>query len=111
MSLSDGVQINRDVQLDITGGLTIGDRVLISEGAVIQTHDHGLDPRATPRPKPKWIAADVWIGQRAIVLPGCRRIGEGAIIGAGAVVTRDVAAGTIVAGNPARVISSQRAVA
>ena len=49
------------------------------------------------------IGHDVWIGRAAIVLPG-RRIGNGAIVGAGAVVTKDVAPYTIVAGNPARVI-------
>ena len=49
------------------------------------------------------IGPDAWIGRAAIVLPG-RGIGTGAIVGAGAVVTRDVAPYTIVAGNPARVI-------
>ena len=49
------------------------------------------------------IGHDVWIGHGAIVLPG-RSIGAGAVIAAGAIVTRDVAAYTIVAGNPARVI-------
>jgi len=44
-----------------------------------------------------------WIGQNVVILPGVT-IGEGAIIGAGSVVTRDVPANTIVAGNPARVI-------
>lgn len=45
---------------------------------------------------------DVWIGHCAIILPGCTHIGRGAIIGAGAIVTQDVAPYTIVAGNPAR---------
>jgi hypothetical protein len=49
------------------------------------------------------IGHDVWIGHGAIVLPGCA-IGDGAIVAAGAVVTKDVAAYTIVAGNPARPI-------
>ena len=46
-------------------------------------------------------ASDVWIGGGAIILPGVT-IGDGAVIGAGSVVTRDVAAGQTVAGNPAR---------
>jgi acetyltransferase-like isoleucine patch superfamily enzyme len=50
-----------------------------------------------------------WIGQRAIILPG-RRIGRGAVVAAGAVVTRDVAPLEIVAGNPARVIGSRETV-
>jgi phosphonate metabolism protein (transferase hexapeptide repeat family) len=49
------------------------------------------------------IGHDVWIGHGAIILPG-RRIGTGAVVAAGAIVTKDVAACTIVAGNPARTI-------
>jgi maltose O-acetyltransferase len=49
------------------------------------------------------IEDDVWIGARAILLPGIR-IGRGAIIGAGAVITKDVESFAIVAGNPARLI-------
>ncbi len=45
---------------------------------------------------------DVWIGHNATILDGCKRIGRGAIIGAGAIVTRDVEPYTVVAGNPAR---------
>lgn len=53
---------------------------------------------------PQVIEDDVWIGHHALILPGCRRIGRGAIIGAGAVVTRDVPRYAVVAGNPARVL-------
>lgn len=50
------------------------------------------------------IGNDVWIGANVTILPGCDQIGDGAVIGAGSVVTRPVPAFTIVAGNPARVI-------
>ncbi len=50
------------------------------------------------------IEDDVWLGGRAIITPGCRRIGLGAVVGAGAIVTRDVPDFAVVAGNPARVI-------
>lgn len=53
---------------------------------------------------PLTVEKDVWIGSRAIVLPGCARIGTGAIIGAGAVVTKDVPDWAIVGGNPATVM-------
>lgn len=53
---------------------------------------------------PQVIEDDVWIGHHAIILPGCRRIGRGSVIGAGAIVTRDVPRYAVVAGNPARVI-------
>lgn len=51
------------------------------------------------------IEDDVWIGHNAIILPGCKRVGRGAIIGAGAIVTRDVERYSVVAGNPARRLS------
>src|SRR3546814_7103607 len=51
---------------------------------------------------PLIIEDDVWIGHNALILPGCKFIGRGAVIGAGAVVTRNVERYTIVAGNPAR---------
>jgi acetyltransferase-like isoleucine patch superfamily enzyme len=50
------------------------------------------------------IEHDAWIGENAIVTPGCRRIGIGAVVGAGSVVTRDVEDFAIVAGNPAKLI-------
>lgn len=104
LRIGDGVQINRDVHLDTTGGLVIGDGTLISEGVVIYTHDHGHNPRSVPQPMVKTIGTGVWIGLRAVILPQCRLVGDGAVIGAGAVVTRDVPPGAIVAGNPARII-------
>jgi len=54
--------------------------------------------------KPTIVGHDVWIGKNAIILPNCKKIGNGAIIGAGAVVTHDVEPYSIVAGNPARLI-------
>ncbi len=50
------------------------------------------------------IGYDVWIGARVIVLPGCKNIDKGVIIGAGAVVTKDIPDYAAVGGNPARVI-------
>ena len=57
---------------------------------------------------PLHIACDVWIGTRAIILPGCKRIGAHSIIGAGAVVTKDVPDYAIVGGNPARVLKMRK---
>ena len=54
--------------------------------------------------RPLIVADDAWIGARALILPGCARIGRGAVVAAGAVVTRDVPDYAVVAGNPARVI-------
>ncbi len=90
--------------------ISIGDRVWVGANAVIcDTDFHPLDPetrRTRPlegKTAPVEIADDVFIGMNALVLKGVR-IGERAVVGAGSVVRRDVAAGAIVAGNPARVI-------
>ena len=109
--LKDSVQINRDVHLDMTGGLTIGAGTVVSQEVLVLTHDHGHDPRHAPVGHAKKIGDNVWIGARAIILPACRNIGDGAVIGAGAVVTADVPAGAIVAGNPARVIDGAQVAA
>lgn len=62
------------------------------------------DPLPAIEDNPLVVGHDVWIGDHAIVLPGCRTIGDGAVVGAGAVVTRDVPPFTVVGGNPARII-------
>lgn len=53
---------------------------------------------------PLKIGADAWIGGHAVILPGCKEIGRGAVVAAGAVVTKDVPAYAVVGGNPAKVI-------
>ncbi len=50
------------------------------------------------------IAAGSWIGANALILPGCRRVGVGAVVGAGSVVTKDVPDFAVVVGNPAKVV-------
>ncbi len=87
--------------------VTIGDEVLIATNVQILTATHPLDA-ARRRAwweygKPISIADGVWIGGGALILPGVS-IGENAVVGAGAVVTRDVEANTVVVGNPARVV-------
>lgn len=108
--LKDGVVIGRACIVDFSGGIVIGERSVLSEYCYIETHDHGLDPHASPVASALTIGTDVWIGMRAIVLPQVHSIGDGSIIGAGAVVTRDVPPGVIVAGNPARVVKELKSV-
>ncbi len=83
----------------------IGARTQIGPNVQILTPDHPRESAARAQGlewgKPITIGADVWIGGGAILLPGVS-VGDGALIGAGAVVTRDVPPGASVAGNPAR---------
>ncbi len=100
--------INREVLLDGRSGLAIGDNVSISEGVALITLGH--DPQSASfenRGAPVTVADRVFIGMRAMILPGVT-LGEGCCVGAGAVVTRDVAPFTIVAGVPARPIGERR---
>jgi maltose O-acetyltransferase len=103
--LGDEVFLNFNcVILDIVA-VIIGDRTQIGPAVQIYAADHPRDA-ATRRTglefgRPVRIGCDVWIGGGAIILPGVS-IGDGAVIGAGSVVTRDVAADQIVTGNPAR---------
>lgn len=82
----------------------IGANAVISEGAFICTASHDIRSEAFELvTKPVEIGDSAWIAARAIVLPG-RKVGEGAVVAAGAVVARDVEPDNVVAGNPARVI-------
>ena len=87
------------------GGITIGDDVFIGPKVNLITINHDVNPenRSATYGRPIVIEDKVWIGINATVLPGVR-IGYGAIIGAGSVVTKDVPPMTIMAGNPARII-------
>ena len=66
--------------------------------------DIPMGDQGKPKKIPLFIDDDVWIGARVIVLPGCRHIGKGVIIGAGSVVTKNVPDYAIIGGNPAKVI-------
>jgi maltose O-acetyltransferase len=94
------------VVLDVAS-VRIGDYVLLGPGVQIYTATHPLnaaDRRAgLELAQPIEIEADAWIGGGAILCPGVR-IGTRSVIGAGSVVTRDIPAGVIAAGNPCRVI-------
>ena len=95
------------VVLDVVT-VTIGDDTQIGPAVQILTADHPREPaqRRTGLElgRPVIIGRNVWIGAAALILPGVT-IGDDAIVGAGAVVTRAVAAGATVVGNPARRIS------
>lgn len=107
--LGHHVFINFDFTVLDEALVTIGNNVFIGPGVSIYTACHPLDPdeRRDGREwaEPVTVGNDVWIGGGATLLPGVT-IGDGAVIAARAVVTKDVPPRTVVAGNPARPIKS-----
>ncbi len=107
LRLGNNTHINRDCLLDARGGITVGSRVSISHRVVIMTGSHDYNTENFSFVRKTVIIDDyVWIGVGAIVLGGVR-IGEGAVVCAGAVVTKDVPPYTVVAGIPAKVIGTR----
>jgi len=89
--------------------ISIGDRSIVGENVLLCTGSHDIyaaDFRLVT--KPIAVGRCVWIATGATILPGVR-IGDGAVVGAMAVVSRDVPAGAVVIGNPARVVRNGRA--
>ena len=111
-----GVKIGNSVGLGknfraLNRTLTIGDELIMGEDVLFLGGAHENYSLDIPMGKqmciertPLQLDGDVWIGARAIILPGCKRIGHGVIIGAGAVVTKDIPDYAVVGGNPARII-------
>ena len=112
VELGQRCSVNAGAVLYGTGGLRIGDWVRIAANSVIVASAHHFDDPRSPIAGQGYAATgiviedDVWIGAGACVLDGVR-IGRGAVVGAGAVVTRDVAPYTIVGGVPAKPIGSR----
>jgi maltose O-acetyltransferase len=106
ISLGAGVFLNFNcVILDVVA-VSIGDKTQIGPAVQILAADHPRDPAGRAAGlefgRPIRIGRNVWIGGGAIILPGVS-IGDDALIGAGSVVTRDIPAGAVAFGNPARV--------
>ena len=118
LKIAPHVILARSVDLDITGGLSIGEKTSISEGAKVLTHAHDsqykfmvesddihkFDVNKGCTETPLEIGDHVWVGTRSLIMPGVKKIGRFATIGAGAVVEHEVPPYAIVKGNPAKVI-------
>lgn len=111
--LGDSVAIGEGAHITAMSRIVIGDGVLLGKYVTITDNAHGEVSPASLRMRPNvrplcskgevTIGRNVWIGDKATILPGVT-VGEGAIVGAGAVVTKDVPPFAVVAGNPARLI-------
>ncbi len=107
LRIGDSSWIDDGVKLYTADDIVIGSNAVISEGAFICTATHDITSEAFElKTAPVKIGDMAWIASRAILLPGVT-IGEGAVVGAGAVVTKDVEPWTVVGGNPAKVISKR----
>jgi acetyltransferase-like isoleucine patch superfamily enzyme len=107
ITLGKNVFINHDCSFIDMGGITIEDDVLIGPRVNLLTENHSLDPsdRQTLQLKSILIKRNAWIGAAATILPGVT-IGENAVVAAGAVVSKDVPANTVVGGVPAKIIKT-----
>jgi len=97
----------------VARGTIIGSNVMMGPDVIIFSRNHRISRTDLPmaeqgydEDKPVRIGDDVWIGARVIILPGIT-VGSASVIGAGAVVTKDVPGGVIVAGNPARIVRNR----
>ena len=103
--------IKPSASIDEQGSILLGSNVYIGHDALVLNHTHdmrlGGDQYNGERPGYLEIGDHAYIGMRAIILPQVRRIGMGAIIGAGSVVTRDVPDMEVWAGNPARKVGER----
>jgi acetyltransferase-like isoleucine patch superfamily enzyme len=108
LKVGEGTLVNRDVLLDNRGGIVIGRQVSISHGARIYTMGHDVhDPGFATKARPVRIADHAVVFAGAMIMPGVE-LGEGAVVMAGAVVTKSVPAMRIVGGNPARDIGPRQ---
>lgn len=104
--------LKSDTYIESSGGVTIGKYFHVGSGFTVLTSNHNFrDSEFIPYDNKQILESVViedfvWIGAEVIILPGVT-IGEGAIIGAGSIITKDVETLTIVAGNPARVIGTR----
>ena len=109
LQIAAGAGVARDACLDARGGLIIGPGTLIGFESVLLTWTHRWDSPDMSvglqgySGKAVTIGSDAWIGARAMLMPGIS-VGDSAVVGAAAVVTRDVGEREIVAGNPAKLI-------
>ena len=114
IELGDRVSFNFGCFVNGFGGLVFHDGANIGPYCMLHTANHNFDDPDRSVTEQGWqdagpmeIGRNAWIGMGSIVLPGVR-IGEGCVIGAGSVVTRDVEDFTVAAGNPAKAIRSRR---
>lgn len=107
ITVGEGVFVNACCHFQDHGGVTIGNGCQIGHNVIFATLNHELAPerRKKTYPAPIVLGRNVWVGSNTTILQGVT-IGDNAVVAAGAVVTKDVAANTVVGGVPARFIKN-----
>lgn len=109
LDLGDDVDLARGVLITTDGGVKIGDRTLVGYGTMILSRNHRVPENcgrifgAGHESAPVSIGSDVWIGGGVLILPGVS-IGDGCVIAAGSVVTKDIPPYSVAVGVPAKVL-------
>ena len=103
LTIGDRCTIGDRTEIHVSEKVSIGNNVIIGWDCVILDHAYHKIKGEDEKVKPVIIEDDVWIACRAIILPGVR-ISSNSIVAAGSVVTKDVPPGSLVAGNPAKVV-------
>ena len=105
ITIGKNVFINSGCKFQDQGGIFIDDGALIGHNAVLATlnHDESIEKRQQLHPAPITIGKNAWLGANVTVCPGVS-VGDGAIVAAGAVVTKDVPDNAVVGGVPAKII-------
>lgn len=113
-ALSIGDNSGVGINCEMNGKVIIGNDVMMGPEVVVYTTRHNFDrcdismiEQGMKEPLPVTIGNDVWIGRRVIILPGVT-IGDGCVIGAGAVVANDIPPYSVVGGVPARIIKRRK---
>ena len=111
ITIGDNVWMSKNIAFYASNGIHIGNDVVVAKDVSFISNNHSfksssvkINKQCYTENSPIVIGDDVWIGEKAIILKSVQ-IGKGAVIGAGAVVTKDVPPYAIVAGNPARIIA------
>ena len=105
VKIGDRVVIMNNCLMMSAGGITIEDDVMVAANVQLISNNHDLYDHMILTCKPVVLKRNCWIGAGATILPGVT-VGENAVVAAGAVVTKDVAANTVVGGNPAKLIKN-----
>lgn len=110
LSIGDHTSIQTD-NIDVRAKVTIGSHVIIGYGTEIIAVSHYID---SPEWEHKYYGIEIedyaWIPTKVLVLPSCRKIGRGAVIGSGSVVVKDVEPMSVVSGNPAKEFKKRKCV-